>query len=241
MRLPSHYVWKKTIIVALIATVLSAIFSAGVRFILDVPSDAVTHVMRFMLPFSVAIPIGLFWFSRLERLEESYRSAVKRANEMARIASVDPLTGVLNRRSFIEQFKAATTAGVRGWFLIADIDYLKTINDLYGHLVGDDAVNAVAQSLVRILPPDSLIARIGGDEFCAFVPKASCNNIESVMSLISGEADRFLRQKQLLNDLSLSVSVGSIAVKPGQGFEDVMSLSDLKLYRQKKSRENKAN
>jgi diguanylate cyclase (GGDEF)-like protein len=241
VRLPSLHVLKRTAIIAIIAACASISLSICIRYFTGTRSDTVTMIARFALPFMVAIPIGIFWFSRLERLEESYRHAVKRANELARVANVDPLTGALNRRSFIEHFKIATSAGVKGWFLIADIDYLKNINDQYGHPVGDDAVIAVAQALVRKLPLESLIARIGGDEFCAFVPKAACNNIDDIITQISHEADILLRKKRSNIEQLLSVSIGYITVRPGQSFEDVMSLSDERLYRKKSERLFKEN
>ncbi|MBB6260052.1 diguanylate cyclase (GGDEF)-like protein [Paenochrobactrum gallinarii] len=240
MRLPSAYVWKRTVVVVLIAAIASISLSTVIRMISGTSSDATTIVVRLILPFLIATPIGVFWFSRLEQLEESYRNAVRQANELARIANVDPLTGLLNRRSFIEQFKVVTKAGVRGWFLIADIDYLKDINDQYGHPVGDDAVVSVAEAMIDILPDDCLIARIGGDEFCAFVPKASCLSIDSAVSLISDLAGNLLENKRPVVKQKLSVSVGYITVKNGQSFEDVMSLSDEKLYRKKNQREIKS-
>lgn len=239
LRVPSAYVWKRTVVVVLIAAIASISLSTGIRFIINADSDLVTIVTRLVLPFLIGTPIAVFWFSRLEHLEESYRVAVKQANELGRIANVDPLTGLLNRRSFIDQFNAVTIAGVRGWFLIADIDYLKDINDHYGHPTGDDAVIAVAQSMMNVLPADCLIARIGGDEFCAFVPKVSCPNIDSAVLLISNVAGNLLESKRPEVEKKLSVSVGYIAVKNGQSFEDVMSLSDEKLYRKKNQREIK--
>ncbi|MFK4823834.1 GGDEF domain-containing protein [Paenochrobactrum sp. BZR 588] len=236
MRLPSTYVWKRTVVISVIAAAASISISTFVRYLTGANSDTITIIVRLSLPFLIAVPLGIFWFSRLERLEESYRNAVKQANELALFANVDPLTGLLNRRSFIEQFKAATIARVRGWFLIADIDYLKDINDQYGHPVGDDAVIAVAEAMQSVLPPDCLIARIGGDEFCAFIPKASCSNLDNTVALISKQADKLLQKKRLEVDQGLSVSVGYIAVRTGQSFEDVMSLSDKKLYRKKSER-----
>ncbi|WP_418460442.1 GGDEF domain-containing protein [Brucella intermedia] len=236
MRVPSSYVWKRTALVAAIAALISISLSTGIRFVIGARSDAVTIVVRLLLPFLIAIPLGLFWFSKLEKLEQSYRLAVKRANELARVASIDPLTGLLNRRSFIQQFNAANKAGVRGWFLIADIDYLKRINDQYGHPTGDDAVISAAHALEDCLPSDSLIARIGGDEFCAFVPKASIGNIESAISDTAARALGLFREKRPDIKHQLSISVGQIACKPGQTFEEVMALADKGLYRKKSSR-----
>lgn len=236
MRVPSSYVWKRTALVAVIAALISISLSTGIRVVIGARSDTVTIVVRLLLPFLIAIPLGVFWFSRLEKLEQSYRVAVKRANELARVASIDPLTGLLNRRSFIQQFNAANKAGVRGWFLIADIDYLKRINDQYGHPTGDDAVISVAQALEDCLSNDSLIARIGGDEFCAFVPKAGICNIDSAVADISSRASGLLNEKRPDKELPLSVSVGLTTCKPRQTFEEVMALADKGLYRKKRSR-----
>lgn len=232
----SKFVLKRTIIVAVFAATISISFSTGVRIITGTESDLITVIVRLALPFLIAVPIGIYWFSHLERLELSYRSAIRRANDLARIASVDPLTGILNRRSFIEQLNAASAAGVRGWFLLADIDYLKAINDKYGHLVGDDAVVSVAQAMVSQLPSDSLIARIGGDEYCAFIPKASCADIVGTIELMNAKAHDELLQRQTGITHVLSLSVGYMPLKSNQKFKDIMSLADELMYRKKRAR-----
>lgn len=236
LRLPSGKVLKRTATVAVIATIISISLSTGIRFAIGAKSDSVTILVRLLLPFLVAIPLGTFWFSRLEKLEQSYRIAVARANELARVANVDPLTGLLNRRSFVQQFNAASKAGVRGWFLIADIDYLKQINDQYGHPVGDDAVIAVAQALEDCLTNDSLIARIGGDEFCAFVPQDAINDVDRILVDISSRAGGLLAEKRPIVERSLTVSVGRVSCKAGQIFEEVVSSADELLYRKKNQR-----
>nr|WP_265975609.1 diguanylate cyclase [Brucella intermedia] len=233
MRVPSSYVWKRTAMVAVIAATISISLSTGIRILIGAQPDLITIVVRLSLPFLIAIPMGLFIFSKLEKLEQSYRLAVKRANELARVASTDPLTGLLNRRSFIQQFNSANKAGVRGWFLIADIDYLKQINDQYGHPTGDLAVISAAEALEDCLSNDSLIARIGGDEFCAFVPKAGTSNIDSVVSEIGPRASGLFREKSPDIKHRLSISVGNIVCKPGHTFDEVMPLADKVLYRKK--------
>nr|WP_247875245.1 GGDEF domain-containing protein [Ochrobactrum sp. Marseille-Q0166] len=193
-----------------------------------------------MLPFVIAIPIALIWFSKLERLEEAYRALVRQANELARTASADPLTGVLNRRSFIKQFERAMEIGVRGWFLIADVDYLKVINDNFGHLAGDEAVVSTARALEAVLPEDSLIARIGGDEFCAFVPGVSQEEMLGFIQSVSEAAGTSFKNAVKTEGAALSVSVGKIVCNPKQTFKDVISQADEKLYRKKRMRNLRA-
>ncbi|WP_435655548.1 GGDEF domain-containing protein [Brucella pituitosa] len=236
MRLPSKRVLKRTAVVSIIAAIISVSFSTGIRVVMGVHSDTITIIVRLTLPLLIAVPICLIWFSKLDQLEVAYRALVKQANELARTASSDPLTGTLNRRSFIEQFDHAMELGVRGWFLIADIDYLKTINDNYGHLVGDDAVISTADALVLVLPKDSLIARIGGDEFCAFVPSVTREEMQTLSKQVSDKAGSKFRDS-VKNDVTvLSVSVGKIACRSKQTFKDVMSQADEKLYRKKRMR-----
>ncbi|MFD1199644.1 GGDEF domain-containing protein [Brucella gallinifaecis] len=240
MCLPSRRVLKRTAAVSIIAALVSISISTGIRVILGVESDTITIIVRLLLPFLIAIPIALIWFTKLERLEAAYRALVQQANELARTASTDPLTGVLNRRSFIEQFDRAMEIGIRGWFLIADIDYLKTINDRFGHLVGDDAVISTATALKATLPDESLVARIGGDEFCAFVPLVTREEISVFVEQIrKNAADNF--KDMVKNDKAdLSVSIGKITCKAKHTFKDIMNQADEKLYRKKRMRTPKA-
>ncbi len=236
MKLPSTYVLKRAITVTLVAALISISISTGIRYIVGAKADTVTIIVRIILPFVIAIPLSLLWFTRLENLETAYRQLVRHANELARTASVDPLTGVLNRRSFIEQFNGAMQIDVRGWFLIADIDYLKIINDHYGHPAGDDAVISIACALQMELPEDSLIARIGGDEFCAFVPKGKLKNLEPIVERLNLAADRIFSSRRKNIRHKLSMSIGYIVCRPKQTFEEIMADTDENLYRKKRER-----
>lgn len=236
LRLPSPFVLRKTAAVSCIAAAISISVSTGIRYLLDVHSDTITIIVRLILPFVIAIPLALVWFTRLESLQNAYRHLVRHSNELARTASSDPLTGLLNRRAFIEQFDGAMQLNVRGWFLIADVDFLKKINDAFGHPAGDDAILAVSKAMQSQLPPEALIARIGGDEFCAFVPKESNQDIKAIIHQINGEAAEVFARIRAGISQSLSISIGFLPVKPHQTFAEIMSLTDERLYRKKRER-----
>lgn len=238
MKLPSKYVMKRTAVVTLLAVLISVSFSTGIRIVLGVDSDLITIIVRLILPFVIAIPIGLVWFSKLESLEQAYRSLVIKANLLAASASTDPLTGVLNRRSFVEQFDGAMQLNIRGWLLIADIDYLKTINDDYGHVIGDEAVIAAALAMQKALPPDSSIGRIGGDEFCAFIPYISDCKIENLITDIGKIASAEFAERVQIEEASLSISIGYTLCKSKQKFRDMMAQADETLYRKKRARQS---
>jgi len=95
---PSRGVLKKSAIVTIICAAISISVSTGIRFYLGVQSDTITIIVRLILPFIIAFPIAIMLFAKIEKLEKAYRSLLKEARELAKCASTDPLTGLLNRR-----------------------------------------------------------------------------------------------------------------------------------------------
>lgn len=238
LRWPSRYVLKRTAVTALLAAAISISISSGIRYLTGSEADTITVVVRFVLPFMIAIPLGIIWFSKLESLDMAYRSLLKQASELAYSASTDPLTGLLNRRSFADQFDLAMEHGIRGGFLIADVDYLKTINDEYGHLTGDDAIISTGFALKSALGEGSLIARIGGDEFCAFIPLRDGESAAELIARIEGLAGRQFRERIGKDEPVLSISCGYEVCRQGQTFRDMIAQTDSNLYRKKRARKN---
>ncbi len=238
LKWPSRYVLKRTAVTAVLAAAISISISSGIRFLTGSEADTITVIVRFVLPFLIAVPFGIVWFSKLESLDTAYRSLMKRASELSYSASTDPLTGLLNRRSFAEQFDLAMSHGIRGGFLIADVDYLKAINDQYGHLTGDDAILSTATAMRSVLGEDSLIARIGGDEFCAFIPLHDGENAAELIGEIEGVAGRQFRERSEKDFPVLSISCGYAVCRQGQTFRDMIAQTDSNLYRKKRARQN---
>ncbi len=99
------------------------------------------------------------------------------AQQLHHLADSDPLTGLLNRRSFRDQFKREWSRAVRYDRPIAcvmlDIDYFKRVNDAHGHAAGDAVLERVAELLVGHCRPSDRVCRYGGEEFCIMVPETS--------------------------------------------------------------------
>jgi diguanylate cyclase (GGDEF)-like protein len=128
-----------------------------------------SNIIVGLLLLNVALTIYGWRRYRDAAREVSERTAAeKRAQSLA---STDPLTGFLNRRSYAQASNDLIfAAGKRRQsvaMLVIDIDGFKTVNDLHGHLTGDNLLRMAADAIQKALPRDSVTARLGGDEFAA--------------------------------------------------------------------------
>ena len=120
------------------------------------------------------IALILMGWRRHRELRQALDHHIGQTQRARTIAGCDPLTGFLNRRSLVEEGSAMLHEAARRRramaMLMIDLDRFKTVNDLYGHAVGDALLARVASEISAELPPVSLAARLGGDEFaCAFM------------------------------------------------------------------------
>ena len=110
-------------------------------------------------------------------LEAVQAEVLLQNDELGRLASRDPLTGCLNRRAFYAQFETALAESQKHDIelscLMVDIDKFKRINDQFGHAVGDQAIQAVANCLSAGLRLMDIMGRYGGEEFCLLFPRTT--------------------------------------------------------------------
>lgn len=154
-------------------------------------------------------------------------------------ANTDALTGLGNRRSIYEyvdqlEDKYITVFGI-------DLDNFKSINDIYGHQEGDQALVITAQTLLECMP-DSFIARNGGDEFMIIMPgEHTEQEMEETRQMIGNRLDEAYQQTDTLK--IISASVGAAQTNHGkEGFDKLVGEADDLMYRakQKKKRGRKS-
>ncbi len=178
-------------------------------------------------------------FSRdilLKRINNTITS-VKTIENLTEEASVDALTGFLNKASGtakIEMYCAEKT----GVLMILDLDSFKLVNDLYGHDMGDQILQAFAEIIRRNMREDDLVCRIGGDEFLAFF----CNVPDDhAMTVIVKRLNEQLTEEavRLMGEdfsIPLGISAGAVMVpKYGREYHDLFALADKMLYKVKQN------
>jgi diguanylate cyclase (GGDEF)-like protein len=99
---------------------------------------------------------------RVRQLRVERDAAHLRELALRELAETDALTGLLNRRSFLEQCMAGENPKR---LILIDVDHFKDVNDRYGHLTGDEVLTELADCLRRTIPGEAIIGRLGGEEF----------------------------------------------------------------------------
>ena len=160
---------------------------------------------------AVALNIALVLFG-WRRYRDLRREVVERteAEETAReLASIDPLTGFLNRRSLhVEGERVVSQARIGGQavvVLLLDLDNFKNVNDAHGHATGDTLLGQVADTISRVLPAGALVARLGGDEFVSAL----------TLSADDAEAEAERVANRLVSDLGRTLVVDGHSVHIG--------------------------
>ena len=168
-------------------------------------------------------------------------SEIRRAqDELAYLADHDPLTGLVNRRSFTARLNGllAERRG-DGALLLVDVDNFKDINDLRGHAVGDQVMRGLARRLGQHLPPGAVLGRLGGDEFAAVLPGCdAAAALESAERLCRAAGDT----PMVVGDeaLRVTVSVGAAPLDREADCEVLLAHADLALYEAKNAGRNRA-
>ncbi|WP_417361561.1 diguanylate cyclase [Gallaecimonas pentaromativorans] len=161
------------------------------------------------------------------------------AERMRALATTDSLTGLLNRRGFEEAAnrRLALPLDTPLFAVMADIDHFKTINDQYGHGVGDLALKSFARQLNRNARSTDILGRFGGEEFALLLEAASAEQALEIVERLRQKAEAHVI-KTPRGPIKLTVSFGLTSVASPQTLSAVLRQADAALYQAKSQGRN---
>ena len=176
-----------------------------------------------------------------QRVADRTRELSEAASKLDKMASTDVLTGLANRRQYIDQtasrFERSIMHGQDMVCLLVDLDNFKLVNDKLGHKVGDDLLCLAAEVLKAACRGDDLVARLGGDEFIIVMELADVAAAQRIADRIVAEFVRRSREMLAGQNLpampSMSIGISSRKTSGAIAFEEVAACSDSALYKAK--------
>lgn len=168
--------------------------------------------------------------------QEIYERKLAEA-EVRKLSLTDDLTNLYNRRGFFllaeQQLKLAQRSQTNIDLLFIDLDGLKTINDTFGHEMGDIAIVSVANLLKQTFRTSDIIGRLGGDEFAILT---QVSNSHAILQRMQANIHHYNHTQQLPFQISMSIGVQSYDPARPISLDDLVTLADTQMYQQKRAK-----
>jgi two-component system, cell cycle response regulator len=167
--------------------------------------------------------------------------------ELKRLANLDGLTQVANRRRFddylAQEWKRSLREEQYLSLILCDVDYFKAYNDSYGHLAGDECLQKVAQTMSEnVKRPADLVARYGGEEFVVVLPNTPAKGAHQVAATLKHQLEELQlphAQSLVKPYVTMSLGVASVIPRSNLSLEDLIACADVALYEAKRQGRNK--
>lgn len=192
----------------------------------------------------LAINNGELLTERLNTAMVEVNKLKKELEQTKREAKTDTLTGLANRKAFDELVNKVTQnadgSGLDVCLLFCDLDHFKDINDKHGHLVGDQVLKVIANTLKDSVKGRDLVARYGGEEFSIILLNTSLQHAKGLADNIRQEvASKRIQRKDTQESLGqITISFGVARYVPSEGVESFMQRADRALYMSKRKGRN---
>ncbi len=215
-----------------------------------IPSRLRSGRLRVQHTVAVAVPTedgqrcdALMAIAEVTNLADAMEDLRAARDDAKRQAATDSLTGIANRRHFVDVadrgFAQALRYGRPCSMLVMDIDGFKTVNDTHGHSTGDLVLKSFVEICRRSLRECDLLGRLGGDEFAVLLPETS-----AAMALVTAERLRGAVEREVITidqrSFRTTVSIGLAAVdETSRTFDELLKKADTALYDAKRRGRNR--
>lgn len=169
-------------------------------------------------------------------IEKSYQEIEKKNAILNNISKFDELTQVYNRRGFIENsIEYVKNNNIEMEMIFCDLDHLKEINDNFGHKEGDFAIKKISETLQKTLPKNTIIGRIGGDEFVALFPQKKATE-KKYYEKIKNELSKYNKKSKKNYYIETSIGYAMFNCNEQTDILSIINKADSYLYEDKKKR-----
>ncbi|MFZ5645667.1 MAG: GGDEF domain-containing protein [Bacillota bacterium] len=195
----------------------------------------VSHIFGYITYALMSLAGNYLFFQVWAEKQNQWLSMEEKGLKLKEMAYCDGLTGVYNFRHFTEKFSALVEESKREstpiTLCLIDLNDFKLINDRYGHLMGNEVLKNVAQSLVSSTRSQDLIFRIGGDEFAVVLPGVNSNYAQAIIEHVK---ENLISSGLPGIDDEISCSIGIAELSPQLPTPDaIMETADRSLYKAK--------
>jgi diguanylate cyclase (GGDEF)-like protein len=176
-------------------------------------------------------------------LQREIEERKKVQSALETLATTDPLTGLLNRREFYALGEAAIARASRDGLglaaILVDLDHFKSINDTFGHAVGDQMLVGVARTILANVRTGDIVCRFGGDEFAILLPGGDARSTQEIARRLGHNLARMELETEH-GTAHITGSLGIAALQPNDGSVDaLLDHADRAMYNSKKSGRNR--
>lgn len=237
------WLWTSTVLVLLLLTVGVASFSFPAILAHEQQTysfflgQSIRALVGMVLVFAVYLIYQQLQLMRLRnQLADQIHSLAKVESltaEVYKLAALDQLTGLYNRRSgeqrLLQEMSRAQRHGRPLTLLLLDLDDLKQINDTHGHAAGDLVLKGFADRLQRAIRGSDLAVRLGGDEFMVLLPECRSEEVRHVLGRVEGLVVEYTGEK-----IACHFSRGWTDYIPGESQQELLKRADDALYANKR-------
>lgn len=193
------------------------------------------YIFNSLCTFAMLVLFSLIF---LREIKSAHTKLENQNAQLDRIAGIDALTGLYNRRSMDKFLAAAMSCPNDFSIIMCDIDDFKKVNDTYGHKSGDKVLQAISKIIVSSLREDDFVCRWGGEEILILISGTALNPAAMAAERIRSQVEKMSVDSDG-QAIKCTLTIGVAERSEGKSTDDIIALADERLYKGKRSGKNR--